>query len=368
MADDGSGADISIPSFLIFKTDAELIIEELKANHPVQLEMSWALPNPNARVEYDLWTVPTDPISKSFLNTFKPLAKALGDHAFFTPNMYIYDGVRTHCLGNDGENYCYNLCTNNGRYCATDPDNDLDQGISGQDVVKEALRRLCIWKHYGETDGIGEAWWNYVEEFQTRCDSPDYFMNDDCADDAYNHAGIDKDRIQRCMDDSGGLQKDGPNNILDLAIASQAERGVVVIPTAFVNNAAIRGQLTSSSIFHAVCAGFAEGTAPEKCNSCGRCPDAVGCVLTGVCTSAPLPGPSSYSQSGGTVSTHTFAFWMVFVVAAFGGVGYWHYNKTREDMRDQVRGILAEYMPLEDQDAGSPMDFAAKGGTVPLFS
>lgn len=63
----------------------------------------------------------------------------------------------------------------------------------------------------------------------------------------------------------------------------------------------------------------------------------------------------------------------IFVMAvAFAGVGYWHYNKTRDDMREQVRGILAEYMPLEDQDDGpgnSPMEFAMRqNGNTPLFS
>jgi hypothetical protein len=60
---------------------------------------------------------------------------------------------------------------------------------------------------------------------------------------------------------------------------------------------------------------------------------------------------------------------------AFAGVGYWHYNKTRDDMREQVRGILAEYMPLEDQDGGgggdgggNPMEFAMRGGNTPLFT
>jgi hypothetical protein len=62
---------------------------------------------------------------------------------------------------------------------------------------------------------------------------------------------------------------------------------------------------------------------------------------------------------------------MLFVVALFSGLGVWHYKKTREDMRDQVRGILAEYMPLEDQDDGavaSPMDFARRGGSNSLLS
>ena len=117
MADDGSGADISVPSYLLFKTDADKLIAELKANRPVQAEMAWSLPNPDDRVEYDLWTSPADAIGKPFVESWKEVAKALGEHAYFTPHMYIYDGVRTHCQGNDGENFCYNLCTNNGRYC-----------------------------------------------------------------------------------------------------------------------------------------------------------------------------------------------------------------------------------------------------------
>eukprot|EP00980_Cylindrotheca_fusiformis_P008250 scaffold1736_cov127-Cylindrotheca_fusiformis.AAC.64 len=367
MADDGSGADVRIPSFLMYKRDADVIKQTLQEGNPVQLEMSWSLPNPDDRVEYDLWTVPTDIPSKSFMRSFGPLATALGEHASFTPHMYIYDGMRTHCVGNNGENFCYNLCTNNGRYCATDPDNDLDKGISGADVVKESLRRICIWKQYGE-DGVGEVWWRYVDEFMQRCDNPDFFMSEDCVKDAYKHAGVDDERVYRCMQDSGGWEKDGPNNLLDTALAEQSQRGVVVLPSAFVNTAPIRGQLTSSSIFHAICAGFADGTKPDICDKCGRCPDAVDCVLNKKCSGTPY-APSDGSGAPGTVSTHTFAFWMLFVIAAFGGVGYWHYNKTREDMREQVRGILAEYMPLEDnEDGGSPMDFASKGGTVPLFS
>jgi hypothetical protein len=363
MADDGSGADISIPSFLMFKRDADRMKDVLMQDQPVQLEMSWSLPTPDDRVEYDLWSVPTDVVSKPFLQTFKPLAQALGDRAYFTPHMYIYDGIKTHCQGNDGENFCYNLCTNNGRYCATDPDNDLDKGISGADVVKESLRRVCIWKHYGESDGVGEIWWDYVLEFLDRCNTPDYFMNEDCVRDCYKHAKVDGDKINRCMLDSGGLERDAPNAFLDLEISAQNERGVVVLPTAFVNTAAIRGQLSASSIFHAICAGFAEGTKPAICEKCGTCSDAVSCVKNGHC---PTGGAA---PSTGQVSTHTFAFTIMFIVVAFAGVGYWHYNKTREDMREQVRGILAEYMPLEDQEGnGDGMAFAAKGGTQPLFS
>lgn len=372
MADDGSGADISIPSFLMFKRDADTIKDELMQNRPVQIEMAWSLPSPDDRVEYDLWTVPSDQVSRDFLTKFKPVAEALGDRAYFTPHMYIYDGIRSHCQGNDGENFCYNLCTNNGRYCATDPDNDLDHGISGSDVVRESLRRLCIWNHYGAEDGIGSTWWDYIREFMDRCSSPDYFANEDCVNDAYKHAKVDGSIIDRCMKDSGGLEKDGPNAFLDIEIGSQAQRGVVVVPTAFVNTAAIRGSLTVANVFTAICAGFVEGSRPKICSQCSQCSDPVECIKKkGRCPYHKGDGGSTK----GTVSTHTFFTSMLFIIGVFGGLGAWHYKKTREDMREQVRGILAEYMPLEDQDGdhggmmgqGSPMNFAMGGQKTSLI-
>eukprot|EP00534_Pseudo-nitzschia_fraudulenta_P004802 CAMPEP_0201136978 /NCGR_PEP_ID=MMETSP0850-20130426/55165_1 /ASSEMBLY_ACC=CAM_ASM_000622 /TAXON_ID=183588 /ORGANISM="Pseudo-nitzschia fraudulenta, Strain WWA7" /LENGTH=524 /DNA_ID=CAMNT_0047408309 /DNA_START=756 /DNA_END=2330 /DNA_ORIENTATION=+ len=369
MADDGSGSDISIPSFLMFKHDADRVKDQLTEDQPVQLEMSWSLPNPDGRVEYDLWSTPSDQVSKQFLYNFKTVSKALGDRAYFTPHQYIYDGIKTHCQGDDGENFCYNLCTNKGRYCATDPDNDLDQGISGADVVKESLRRLCIWKHYGEQDGVGQVWWDYITQFMDRCNTPDYFMNEACVKDCYKHAKVDGDSISQCMDDSGGLKDDGKNSLLELELDAQSERGVVVLPTAFVNTAAMRGQLSAKTVFSAICAGFSEGTLPTICEQCSGCEDTVQCIANkGKCTSG-VHGASTSGQ----VSTHTFGYTIFFMAIAFAGVGYWHYNKTRDDMREQVRGILAEYMPLEDQDGnagGNPMEFAmsARDGSTPLFS
>ena len=60
------------------------------------------------------------------------------------------------------------------------------------------------------------------------------------------------------------------------------------------------------------------------------------------------------------------------LLSIFGGIGFLHWKKTRDDMREQVRGILAEYMPLEDSGDGgmngSPMDFAHGGGSTGLIS
>ena len=215
-----------------------------------------------------------------------------------------------------------------------------------------------------------EVWWNYIGEFMERCNTPDYFMNEDCVLDCYKHAKVDSGIIDRCMKDSGGLDRDVPNAFLDTEIANQAQRGVVVVPTAFVNTAAIRGSLTVSNVFTAICAGFMQGTAPSICTMCSQCADPVSCIKKkGKCSVH-----KGEDSSKGTVSTHTFFTSMLFVIAVFGGLGAWHYKKTREDMREQVRGILAEYMPLEDQDGdhgmmsqGSPMNFAMGGQKTSLI-
>lgn len=375
MADDGSGADISIPSFLMFKHDADKVKEELKADHPVQIEMTWSLPNPDEVVEYELWTTPTDVVSREYMRTFKTIAKALMGRAYFTPHFYIYDGLKSGCNGVHGENLCHNLCTNHGRYCATDPDNDLDHGISGADVVTESLRRLCIWNHYGAKDGVGEVFWDYITEFMARCSISDYFASDDCIRDAYKHAGVDGPVVDRCMSNSGGLENDSSNSFLDVELSTKVQRGVVIVPTTYVNNAPLRGALTTSIVFKALCAGFADGTTPEICSQCSACSEPVSCILGGGSCSSHMPGSGGYSSggsSGGGVSTHTFFTTMLFIFAGLGGVAVWHYKKTRDDMRDQVRGILAEYMPLEDNDSGAgggvggmtnPMGYQSPGAT-----
>jgi len=347
MADDGSGSDISIPAFLMFKHDADRVKNEVMQNNMVQIEMTWSLPSPDDRVEYDLWTSPGEMVSQDFLNNFKAVARALGDRAYFTPFMYIYDGIKSGCMGADGHNQCYTLCTNNGRYCATDPDDNLDEGISGADVVEESLRRICIWKHYGESDGIGVQWWDYVNLFSERCGSPAYFSDPTCHADVLKNARIDKNVIEQCMRDSGGLTNDSSNTFLEAEIESQTRRGVVILPSAFVNTAAIRGALSLDTVFGAICAGYLEDTEPKICRSCIECPDKLQCAMTGSCDGT--------SNNGG-VSFITFSLSLMVIIGIFGGVGY-HFNRRSQNvMRDQVRGILSEYVPLEDQE-GATGDF-----------
>jgi hypothetical protein len=338
MADDGSGADISIPSYLMFKQDADPVKKVLMEDTMVRMEMSWALPAPDARVEYELWTTPKDLVSQPLQKDFREVAVALGEHAMFTPHMYIYDGLFAGCQGPEGENQCYTLCTNNGRYCATDPDNDLDKGISGADVVTESLRRICIWQEYGK-DGVGLPWWDYVDEFLYRCDGEEFFTNDDCIKDAMKRSSVDFSKVKSCMDTAGGVEGSEPNKILDDELVAREAAGVVILPSFFVNQAALRGALTTGEVFEAICSGYASGSEPAVCKKCNMCDDVPTCVNIGHC---PGSGPPN------SVSTPVFAAALLSVVFCFSCVGLIQWQRSQRQMRSQVRGILAEYMPIDE--------------------
>jgi hypothetical protein len=343
MSDDGSGADVTIPSYLMYKQDADPIKNMLMQNKAVRMKMSWALPRPDDRVEYSLWTTPGEKISAPFLDEFQHAASALGEHAQFTPHMYLYDGSDVGCESDSTDDWyagdpCLNLCTNKGRYCATDPDGDLGAGISGADVVKESLRRKCIWREYGQ-DGIGLPWWKYVNEFSYWCDNQYEFMDDECAGGCMERSGINPTQVKRCMDSSGGLEKDQTNSILEEELDSLEQDGVVVLPSVFVNNAPLRGGLTTNEVFQAICSGYAAGSEPSICKTCKSCDNVETCVMVGHCRGAP--------GSGDAVSFSFFATSMIGIIVCFSILGFVQWKRQQAQMHSEVRGIMAEYMPID---------------------
>merc|ERR1712194_263728 len=101
-----------------------------------------------------------------------------------------------------------------------------------------------------------------------RCDSADYFMNEDCVSDCMKRVGIDYSKINKCMEDSGGLEGDAENEILEDELRAREKDGVVILPSAFVNNAPLRGALTTKEVFKAICAGYMPGSEPNICKKC----------------------------------------------------------------------------------------------------
>ena len=280
MADDGSGGDITIPTILLFKQDADPIKSYLESNGEVKMELIWSSMILDEHVEWDLWTSPTDDISANFKSEFKAAVQAFGESASMTPHMHIYDGLASGCRQKSTQkSVCFNLCTNEGRYCAPNPPENMDlyYGISGADIVTESLRRLCIWKLYGD-DGVGIHWWNYIESFSKLCDTSEDFMTDECVQRAMTEADVEWDAVEQCIYDSGGLKEPGMNSLLQLQVKEQEKYGIVIVPAVYVNGVAVRGQLEFANIFNAICSGYAPGTEPDICNRCARCDGVKKCV------------------------------------------------------------------------------------------
>mmetsp|Transcript_10681 Transcript_10681/g.15587 ORF Transcript_10681/g.15587 Transcript_10681/m.15587 type:complete len:501 (+) Transcript_10681:109-1611(+) len=334
MADDGSGDDITIPSVLLFKTDADDLKKVLNRGKTVRMELAWSVPNPDDHVEWDLWTSPTDYASAQFKEEFRVAAIALGERATLTPHMYIYDGLSAKCRNKEGKSECFNLCTNNGRYCATDPDGDLDYGISGADVVYESIRRLCIWELYGD-DGVGMQWWDYIKAFNEQCDNEQDFMQDECVKSVMDATDIEFDTVEQCIFNHGGLESDEANDILDKQLDEKESNGIVIMPVVYVNGVAVRGRLEFATIFKAVCAGYAEGSKPNICTKCSECKDELKCVKTGKCA------------VDGSVEKQTFVASLASVFIIMSAIGIFVYMRQQSQMKAQVRGILKEYMPLD---------------------
>jgi len=362
MADDGSGSDISIPSFLLFKEDADPIKSVLYKNENVRVQMGFSVPAPDSRVEYDLWTSPADSITRELQEDFLTAVSALSDHAFFTPHMYIYDGVNAGCHSEEGEDLCLDLCSNHGRYCSIDIDEN--SGATGAEVVAESLRRICIWQEYGKDNGIGLQWWDYVKEFTERCDSGAWedegmvFSDEECIATAMEAAGVKKSDIDECMEKSGGVTGDNANALLDKELSDQETTGVVLTPSLYVNQATIRGFLNFQTTFKAICAGFAHGSEPPICQECGSCPDERGCVERGKCSSGSSLGTIMGANGNATISTNWFLASLAGAIVLFSVIGYVHFRRQEAYMRNQIRGVVAEYMPVGAQNSTASTSLA----------
>ena len=332
--DVGSGSDVSIPSVVMVKEDADLIKDVLLVNNMVQVELSWRLPR-GQRVEYMLWGNIKLETGLEVLSTFKDVAMSLGERAHFTPHYFLDDADVT--IYDDDEIDTW--CTNRGRYCFFDD--------TGERVVTEILRRLCIWNEYGAEDGIGLLWWEYVSLFNDICYNPFFFAHKYCIKDVMRTVGIDLENVDRCMRSSGGLETDAPNAILEKELEFNRERGIVRLPSLTVNDFELEGALTGANLFDAICSAFNPDDVPEICQTCFGCADVPGCVNNdGVCNNALLVG-SSLGGSKSKVSTGTFVLSLLFMTTAFGVVGLWYYKRSQAEMRTQVRAIVANYVPLE---------------------
>lgn len=265
--------NITIPSALIEKSFGEKLKKALSSDEMVNVNLDWreAVPHPDDRVEYELWTNSNDECGfkcdmlMEFVKDFKGAAQILekGGYTQFTPHYITWYCPQAFTISKQ----CKSQCINHGRYCAPDPEQDFSRGYEGKDVVLENLRQLCVFRVANETKRPW-VWWDYVTDFQIRCPMKEKKYNKDCAENVIKSLGLDLKSIEKCMGDSNA---DSDNPVLKEEQDAQVGKGtrgdVTILPTLVVNNRQYRGKLEKGAVLKAICAGFEETTEPAVCLS-----------------------------------------------------------------------------------------------------
>ncbi|KAG8368485.1 hypothetical protein BUALT_Bualt15G0050300 [Buddleja alternifolia] len=266
-------ANITIPSALIDKTFGEQLKKAFSGGEMVNVNLDWreAVPHPDDRVEYELWTNSNDECGvkcdmlMEFVKDFKGAAQILekGGYTQFTPHYITWYCPQAFTVSKQ----CKSQCLNHGRYCAPDPEQDFSSGYEGKDVVLENLRQLCVFRVANETKKPW-VWWDYVTDFQIRCPMKAKKYNTECAEGVIKSLGLDLKKIEKCM---GDPEADSDNPVLkeeqDAQIGKGTRGDVTILPTLVVNNRQYRGKLEKSAVLKAICAGFEETTEPSVCLS-----------------------------------------------------------------------------------------------------
>ena len=386
LVNDGTAGDVTIPVWLVPKLVGQnLIASVTKDNQPVLVEYAWGLPvtnetekaaaekKQNKTVTYHLWTAAAhDPqLTEDNVQELRTVVRALPDHLLLVPKFRLLDGTHFNCpqFTDASTSPCDHLCTNGGRYCAI---HQVD--LSGQPIVKETLRRLCIWKHYAPTN-----YWDYWVHHATVCKKPHLYADEDCINQGLHEANMDPSIINDCMKGSGDVEENTSNALLETMIEEQEVSGVVKLPA--IAHGDTLEQLdhgaSAHSLFESVCLHFywrAKSTnlhwedIPKVCETCGECPNLIGCLEAGKCVGFDHHDGGSndnHNKGGGKDkpskgkgnSSHRGRrrFWRFFwflVIVGLCGYGYYYYQQQQRDMYGGGTGggLLGSYLQLSGNE------------------
>ncbi|KAF3793347.1 Vacuolar-sorting receptor 6 [Nymphaea thermarum] len=240
---------IDIPSAMIEHSLGEELKHALDKGEEVVIQMDWSgsMPNPDSRVEYELWTNSNDECGircdeqMEFVKNFRGHAQLMekGGFTLFTPHYITWYCPPAYITSSQ----CKSQCINNGRYCAPDPERDFDRGYEGKDVLLENLRQLCVHRVANDSNRAW-VWWDYVTDFHIRCRMRDKKYNQECAEQVIAALNLPVDKIQKCMGDPNA---DAQNPVLEMEQTLQVGQGsrgdVTILPTLVINNDTFRGRV-----------------------------------------------------------------------------------------------------------------------------
>jgi hypothetical protein len=371
------------------------------------VSLAYSLIAPDDRVEFDLFTYPDEANAQQFVTEFADVIAQLGKAAYFTPHYRIVDGSTHGCLSTDGtcsedSLMCGSQCTNCGRYCRLDPNNDLDTRPDGEDQVRESALAKCVFLH-GDKTNQPQLWWQYVNERTNTLECVKVQPYDpDCSDRAMKVVGLsdaDIASIKACTGNTA-YDNDATNPLLESELDWYNDWQPLTSPYLFVNNFTYFGSFgcpapagpSTCGPLSMICQGYAVNTAPALCGFVGNgCDAGVMRDSCGVCGGTAKEGEScEHSESKsfpvGVSATHAHtcmqpargaascdsAYSISCVVLCcvrvvqpvigvaivccllIGGVVYWYMRRQNVRMRDDIDSLLKQYLPLDGtQGAGA---------------
>jgi len=340
MADDGNGATVEIPSLLISNHEGTKVLESM-ARKTVVVELRWDIPRSEV-VLADFWMSSGSEESFEFLEKFHGPAETLKFHLQFVPHYHVFSLP-------PGSSYGH-LCADasQAKHCAPDPDGPGP--ITGQMVVEEDLRELCLWHVSAEQNPLmdpaekgatySRQFWEYVLRRRGDCplagDDPSYTFGKVCSLRLMTAIGVDLDAVARCTREKADLYLDA--EVENVAWSPQALR---------LNGWRYNGPLDHEAVLKAICHGFRE--MPPECNV--------------------LLNPSRFrvflgvAFSGVNVSTLVYCAIFLVGLVALSFYLYRRYMTTsvrkalREEVMLEVQSQMADYSVLEDRRSDKPLSF-----------
>jgi len=342
MADDGFGSTVKIPSVLISNHEGEKLIQSMKTDSVI-VELAWSIPRAEV-VLADFWMSSGSEESFEFLEKFKDPAETLKFHMQFVPHFHVFSLP-------PGSSYGH-LCADasKARHCAPDPDGPGP--ITGQMVVNEDLRELCLWHVSAEPNPYmdpaekgatySKNFWEYVVRRRSECSlagtDPSYTFGEKCSLRLMTSLGVDVAAIESCTRSKADLYLDA--EVENVAWSPQALR---------LNGWRYNGPLDHEAVLKAICSGFKER--PAQCAQ----------LLEGRFSHV-------FSIEVAGISLSTLFVSVAFLVGILAALFYMYksYMTTsvrkvlREEVMLEVQSQMADYTVLEEDGrnrSSAPLSF-----------
>jgi hypothetical protein len=381
LINDGTAGDVTIPVWIVSKPVGQALIDSVMTkNQPALVEYAWGLPRNETEndtgasgavktVTFYLWTAAAHDPQLTSINVaqLQSVIKAFEGKLILEPKFRLLDGKHFNCpqFTDVNTSPCDHLCTNGGRYCAVH-----QKDLSGHAVVRESLRRLCIWKHYDQT-----AYYSYWAEHSSVCADPHLYASKDCVAQSLHNANMDPKIIDDCMKESGDMDSSDSNALLQGMIEEQQISGVVQLPIIAHSDTLepLRDGPSAHNLFQTTCFHFywhAKQTnlnwedIPSICETCIECPNLMGCLEHGQCDGfdqhdkggkdgGKNPPKGNGKKSG---SPHRRRGWHFFWFLVFLGLAYYAYKYYQQQQGNMYQGrgagggLLGSYLQLSGGD------------------